>query len=185
MLTTVVLKDVGPQEQRVRLRIPDSAFPSKASGAKGKVLFYRDGLSVVEQTVQLSREEYSPVLKASFWFIGILIPVLVTSTLGYWVYRLQKSHDANLVERAGWSGFRESSSSRLTELFKEDGLYETIFTTHPKGWGVRIKKELSDCGLWAAIPCKDRDALEVALREEDRPKLEHVLARHLLRHKPN
>lgn len=165
---TLTLDEVHDAASSVRLMLETEAFPSSIA-AKGQLLLLREGLPPIEVAVTLQREDHAPFVKAVLWFVGLLVPALMTGGLGLIVYRTQKRLDLKNAEKELFDRFRRDKGHGLVKFFSASGVFPVAAAREDdEAYMAGMKQALSDQGILDALPRQVREALVTALMRADR-----------------
>lgn len=180
--TTIELANVDDTERSVRLVLPAGAFPGTAIGTNGRLILLRPGKPPTEVAVALRREDFGPVLKASFWFVGIALPALLTALLGILVYKYQKFSAATASDEAELARFRKDEAAELKTFF--EGLYQTtVGLPDASTYTSTMQRELAAKRILFALPPKARERVLAAVQKGDRRAAGQELAKLFPEHK--
>ena len=174
--TTITLSVAGTTDRSILMFIPAVAFPNATAGAKGKLIVIREDDAPTELGLTLIREDYGPFVKAFLWFWGVFVPAAIVSGLGITAYSIQKTIDARSSENETLERFRRAEANNLTIFF--EGLYRNRRTSKSSDeFKASMERDLTDKGIWAALPRKVRERILKALKLDDRDKVDEQLAK--------
>lgn len=152
---------------------PARAFPLSGE-VKGALVVSRRKNPDVPIPLELRRQPPSPFLQAVQWFVGVLLPTLLTGYIAYFFTIRQKRIERAGEEDQALTEFRTSRRDRLNQFFA--GLYHNLRTTDDNP-AARMMTELTQEGIMSALPAKTGGQVTALVRRAEWRKLDNLLAK--------
>src|SRR5262249_43129304 len=110
------LSCLGKTGQRIRIHLPDNLAPNPGNSVTGKILILIPQQKQIEVSLKVERPA-SPWSTAVQWFLGILIPTLITAGIGYGVNKLTTSWGAQRDQEKQFAKYKDNNRDKLEKFF--------------------------------------------------------------------
>jgi hypothetical protein len=134
-----------------------------------------------EIPVTLRLQATAPPIQSALWFVGILVPALLTAIIGLWAYRFQKRLDAKETETASLEQFKRDKEADVKSFLT--GVYKNSVPLSDEDYRETLEHEFSELRIVYAFPQKARERLLAALKKADRLAVARELAQVFPEHK--
>lgn len=160
--------------QRIRIHLPDSLAPNPGNSVTGKILILIPQQKQIEVSLKVERPA-SPWSTAVQWFLGILIPTLITAGIGYGVNKLATSSGARHDRQKQFAKYKDNNRDDLQEFF--EFRYATLYHDYvdDRKFASELSRDLEDHGHLVAIPYDQRKGLLKALQRGRREEIQKRL----------